>query len=142
MEINEPLRKQTQCYNILWFFMFNWLNFMGHVAGTEYLTNSCFMARNTIVQMDWGTCRCYMTLVHIPQHFHGCVHVVIMLLLHIPATYPHYTFPRVLQSVILLLLHVSGTCHCFMAPSVRPPLWWVSYVFRLGLGFYGGYNKK
>ena len=72
-----------------------------------------------------------------PQHFHVCANVVILSLLHVPATRPYYLSPQcvlhtffvpatcrlsVYYTRFLSLLHVAATCPCNMTPRVCPPL--------------------
>ena len=57
-----------------------------------------------------------------PQHFHVCANVVILFLLHVPATRPCYMSPQCVLNKFLSLQHVATTCPCNMTPSVCPPL--------------------
>ena len=58
-----------------------------------------------------GTCRCNTFLDILPQHFHVCVNVLIMSLLHVPATRP----PLHVTSVCTTHVFVAATCPCKMA---------------------------
>ena len=57
-----------------------------------------------------------------PQHFHVCANVVILFLLHVPATRPCYMSPQCVLHKFLSLQHVAATCPCNMTPRVCPPL--------------------
>ena len=57
-----------------------------------------------------------------PQHFHVCANVLILSLLHVPATRPCYLSPRCVLHKFLSLQHVAATCPCNMTPRVCPPL--------------------
>ena len=57
-----------------------------------------------------------------PQHFHICAHVVILSLLHDPATRPCYMSPQCVLHTFLSLQHVAAPCPCNMTPRVSAPL--------------------
>ncbi len=73
------------------------------------------------------TCRSNMSLLHF---FLGCVNIVILSLLHVPATRPCFMSPQCEQHMILSLLHVAATCPCGLSPRVlRPwPVWLVLVI--------------
>ena len=56
-----------------------------------------------------------------PQHLHVCANVVILSLLHVPATRPCYVSPQCVPNKLLSLQHVAATCPCNMTPRVCPP---------------------
>ena len=58
-----------------------------------------------------------------PQHFHVCANVVVLSLLHVPATRPCYMSPQCVLNKFLSLQHVAATCPYNMTPRVCPPLW-------------------
>ena len=51
-----------------------------------------------------------------PQHFHVCAYVVILSLLHVPATRPCYMSPQCVLHSFLSLQRVSATCPSNMTP--------------------------
>ena len=61
-----------------------------------------------------------------PKQFHVCANVVILSLLHVPATRPFYVSPQCVLNKFLLLQHVAATCPCNMTPRVCPPLGWLA----------------
>ena len=56
-----------------------------------------------------------------PQHFHVCANVVILSLLHVPATRRCFLSPQCVLHKFLSLQHVAVTRLCNMTPRVCPP---------------------
>ena len=69
------------------------LNFMGHVAGTKSPPNWCYLFIKVSPHTRGHVAATYPWDIY-PQHFHVCAHVVILSLLHIPATLPCYMSPQ------------------------------------------------
>ena len=84
---------------------FNKLDFVRHVAGTKYPPNYKSISSHE------GTCHCDISLGHVPATFSCtvvCANVVILSLLHVPATRPCYMSPQ----CVLDKLFVAATCRC------------------------------
>ena len=102
---------------------FNKLNSVRHVAGTKYPPNWCciiikvsvYTRRHVAVTYPWDM---YVYL----QHFRVCANVVILSLLHVPATRPCYMSPQ----CVLHKFFVAAACRCDMSlqhdPSCLPTL--------------------
>ena len=56
-----------------------------------------------------------------PQYFHVCANVVILSLLHVPATRPCCVSLQCVLNKFLSLQHVAATCPCKMTPRVCSP---------------------
>ena len=67
-----------------------------------------------------------------PQHFHVCANVVILSLLHVPATCPCYMSLQCVLNKFLSLRHVAATYPCNMTPRVCPLL---KYYLRISEHF-------
>ena len=115
---------------------FNKLNSVRHVAGTKYPPNWCCIILKVSVYTRGHVAATYPWDMY-PQHFHVCANVVILTLLHVPATRPCYMSPQ----CVLHKFFVAAACRCDMSlqhdssclPTFKlfkiiPPLYWVPCV--------------
>ncbi len=82
---------------------------MQHVAGTKCCRNSCCTCQKLSAHTNGSvaaTCPWGMSSLQLLV----CVHIMILLLLHVPTTRPCY----------MSLLHVPATCPCYMSPLHVP----------------------
>ena len=100
---------------------FNKLNSVRHVAGTKYPPNWCCTIIKESVHTRGHVAATYPWDMY-PQHFHVCANVVILSLLHVPATCPCY----VSSQCVLNKVFVAAACRCDMSlqhdPSCLPTL--------------------
>ena len=94
---------------------FNKLNCVRHVAGTKYPPNWCCTVIKVSVHARGHVAATYPRDMY-PQHFHVCANVVILSLLHVPATRPCYMSLQCVLHKFLSLLHVPATPPCYMSP--------------------------
>ena len=99
---------------------FNKLNSVRHTAGTKYPPNWCCAIIEVSVYTRGHVAATYPWDMH-PQHFDVCANVVILSLLHAPATRPCYMSPQCVLHKFLSLQHVAATCPCNMTSRVCPP---------------------
>ena len=108
---------------------FNKFNSVRHVAGTKYPPNWCFTVIKVSVHTRGHVAATYPWDMY-PQHFHVCANVVILSLLHVPATRPCYLSPQCVLHKFLSLQHVAATCPCNMTPRICPPLFPLSQLLQ------------
>ena len=100
---------------------FNKLNSVRHVAGRNYPPNWCCIIIKVSVYTRAHVAVTYPSDMYL-QHFHVCANVVILSLLHTPATRPCYMSPQ----CVLHKVFVAAACHCDMSlqhhPSCLPTL--------------------
>ena len=94
---------------------FNKLNFVRHVAGTKYPPNWCCTSKKVSVYTRGHVAATYPWDMY-PQHFHVCANVVILSLLHVPATRPCCMSPQ----CALHKFFVAATCRCSMSLQHDP----------------------
>ena len=89
---------------------FNKLNSVRHVAGTKYPRNWCCTIIKVSVYTRGHVAATYPWDMY-PQHFHVCANVVILSLLHVPATRPCYVSPQ----CVVHKFFVAATGRCDMS---------------------------
>ena len=96
---------------------FNKLNSVRQVAGTKYPPNWCCTIIKVSVYTRGRVAATYPGDMY-PQHFHVCANVMILSLLHVPATSPCYMSPQ----CVLHKFSAAAACCCDMTPCVSSPL--------------------
>ena len=89
---------------------FSQLNSVRHVAWTKYPPNwCCSIIKVSVHTRGHVAATCPWNMY--PQHFHVCTNVVILSLLHVPATRPCYMSPQCVPHKC----YVPATCRCDMS---------------------------